>query len=185
MAERSSKLILTVITSDTVYMLAVVSHNQSLLWEDKKILDIIKRNIPNITKRFILNNVTNLACEFKEHDIKELRKCGINTINHVGNDFLLGPGLGYTTDGTPLKAVIKKNQDYHILQKMGEYLEKTLPNEIKNNAVFIRNNSNNVLNVKMLFFYGDKSILIIQNSNIYIFMSIIDGKWSYSFSKSI
>lgn len=105
--ERSDYLLLVYVQGADIYFLDIVSHDlpTSKLWADKRYLDIIRENWPNLLERFILKEYRSVET-FDDKETYRLRKNGALLLSQWGEDgVIFSPGGGYASDNSPIRAV--------------------------------------------------------------------------------
>ena len=112
--ERSDYLLLVYVDDADIYFLDIVSHASptAKLWADKRYLDIMKENWPELLDRFVLKECFPMET-FDEQETYRLRKNGALVLSQWGeNGAIFSPGGGYASDNSPIRAV--QSRDYWL-----------------------------------------------------------------------
>lgn len=111
--ERSDYLLIAYVTSEAVYFIDIVPHseeNKAHLWANKKYLQIIKENWPELIENYQLKDIR-LSESVDEAAIYQLRGAGVTTFTELedGTVYALIGG-GYATDRSSTRAVMQADR---------------------------------------------------------------------------
>lgn len=139
LAKRTKDLLFCFIDTENAYFIDIQSHSDS--WANKKLLKIIDNNWGELLECYRIKDATPTS-NYNSDEILQLRKININTIVTLDNGkSFISIGGGASMDGTPVKAVLWRN---NIIKQL-IWIEKFL----KNNQ-YIANNINNASNIKLI-----------------------------------
>jgi hypothetical protein len=94
---RKDPLLYAWITSQAVYAISIQLHGA---WTDKKLLDKILENWPELLSPYRLSDV-DLTYEYDSKEIAKFRKCGVTSfVKLCDNNVYMPPGGGYASDRT-------------------------------------------------------------------------------------
>ncbi len=105
--ERSDQLLMAYVTTDAIYFLKIVPHDEipSHLWANKEYIQIIRDNWPWLIEKNLLKGVS-LSQKITEEEYYNLRKAHISTFTELTDGSLYGViGGGYASDGSSSEAV--------------------------------------------------------------------------------
>ena len=117
---RTGPILFAFITDDAVYMIDIKSHGS---WSDKGLIQILYNNWPSLLDSWKVNGTSEV--NFDSEAITQLRRSNINTIITLDDgSCFMGPGLGFTTAGTPAEATLKVNNIKHHIDRFLRDLQK-------------------------------------------------------------
>lgn len=121
--KRAAHLLFIAIENKNVYFIDILPHNESYVFDQKKILEILCDNWPDRLDKYKINAIDVQPVIDAPEDIHMLRKAGISVAQKIGNNIYLPRGGGITSAGTGINVTIftdKLFKDIRILQKAME-----------------------------------------------------------------
>ena len=112
--KRSNYLLMVYLREKDIYFLDIVSHTSptAKLWADKRYLEIIQDNWPDLLSPYIVKNCIP-AQPIGDKETYQLRKAGVTTLLQWDKDSsIFSPGGGYASDNTSTRAV--RSRDYWL-----------------------------------------------------------------------
>lgn len=118
---RTGALLFAMINDEGVYFINIYSHNDQ--WSDKDMLNIVNNNWPELLDTWKVNATPEV--EYTNEDIKQFRKCNVNTIIKLDDGTsLLGPGMGLNAAGGSAGAMINVIDKIHEIKGFHQVLVK-------------------------------------------------------------
>jgi len=124
---RTGPLAYAFVTEEAIHLIQIFSHGE---WTNKDLLNIVDNNWPLLLEPYYIRGVVDIEYELDSIDHQKLRRKNINTINKINGKFLMGPGMGLTSDGSSTRAVISKNIACERLQDIEKHF-KVIIEELK------------------------------------------------------
>jgi len=128
---RTGPVMFAHITDTDAYFIDIHPHGG---WTRQKLLEIVERSWPHLYASSRCTGVTGVSMVPTDADIKTLRGSAkknsfgskstkrpsgsVNAVLQVGNSFLMPPGGGLATDGTPFVNVFHSNKMLHLVQEL-------------------------------------------------------------------
>jgi|GEM_PF-1845046 len=98
--ERTPAVLFCKIMNNDVYFIDILDHgNGHLPWTEKKLLEIIQANWPELMKPYEMKDVIDLSYHASNEDHHKLRRSGISTNLKIGDKFYSPPTGGITLNG--------------------------------------------------------------------------------------
>ena len=107
---RSDRVLFAYLTNTDAYLIDVLAHKKTdggVAWADKKILETLCSEWPDVLERFELKGLMPPAKDddFNSSEIHSLRQAGGTPMLTIHNKVYLGPGMGMATDRSSTRAV--------------------------------------------------------------------------------
>lgn len=126
--DRSDKLLFALVRDGIVYFVDVRPHNETNVFSNREILEIVDRNWPEITNQFVLDGVIGVTHNCNNEEIAIARKKGLNVCLEINGKVIAPMGLGLMTSGDAFKSV---NATHNLLDAIDNRERELAQNSAK------------------------------------------------------
>ena len=145
--DRTELLLFCMVTEEVIYFIAMMHHGD---WSDKSLLLTVYSNWPELITPFILDGVTSIINNPSNEDICKQRKGNVSMIIELAPGVvIIPPGLGYMTDGTSKKVVMRRDDTMEILSNFEDKI-KSNENNIRKQIISSNKTPARTLKFKLL-----------------------------------
>ncbi len=180
---RSQYLLIAYVTSEAVYFIDVVSHNEMSqhLWTNYDYIQRIKDNWSDLLEKNLIKGVS-LSEKVDEATLYKLRKAHISTFTELEDGSLYGLlGGGYASDGSSTDSVLQLQYLYRVVSALEELMSTQFWNLIGQAPEMVEQlKKNDNPCVHLIGTDGNRFILIEQELRIMFVVDFYNDTWRTS-----
>ena len=119
---RTNELLFAYVTHDEFLCLMIKEHGN---WSDKKLIETIHYNWPNVIERFKFYDIIGLSHELDSAEYNNLRKNNLNSAVEVEPGHVYAqPGGGFMSDGSSLEITLLMNSVWKKIDSLRRHVHK-------------------------------------------------------------
>lgn len=120
---RTNHLLFLAIEESNVMFIDIRPHDETLVFAQKALLDIMASNWPAYMERFRIEALDVEHLVDNPENIHELRKAGMSVVHKIAGRIYMPPGGGLTTAGTGVAVTLSGNALYSRARHLARWVE--------------------------------------------------------------
>lgn len=117
---RTGPVMFAHVASSDAYFIDIYPHGKGFpeTWTRQALFKIIDGNWPHLLDPYRIKGISGTSYTPSDLDLKQLRGAQVNTVVQVGNSFIVPPGGGLASDGTPTANVTRMLRTFRLIKQL-------------------------------------------------------------------